>query len=243
MSKRLILLVTVLGLGPVALADAPMLSIEFNGSEVDLYAASIESIFATPGGEFSALDLEVVADTLVSGGISTQGYISLLMADTADGFSLIALFDGLEAPPADDSPVHSLLGVNALWQGAQDTSRAYTGPGSWMANASGDGWVGGGAFAWQHEVSSAGLAFSALQEGQTFDIDLIDLGLLEMQPQLFQLISFNGNAGFTVEATGEFDADGQIGFTAVVEIVIPAPASLTLLSIAGLTARRRRRRG
>ena len=219
-----------------AAASAGWATVVINGAETTIQAATLPGLLTTPGNVFTNADVDAIHNELQAGGINTVGQITMMLANTARGTSLILLADGPGQPSSD--PPLCLLGVEAVWEG-EDTSLAnLDGGGNWAVNDLGDGTqVGAGALQWRHELTYEALALTELNTNQNVMSTLYDLGMSGMNEQVFNLLTFT-NGDWSVAATYAF-TDNVISSTTTI-IEIPAPASLALILLYGMQLRRRR---
>ena len=110
---------------PAGLAMGAAVDITIGGVSHQLVAGDLPGMFGEPRDFITAEDLAGLNDTLVDAGVETVGHVSLLLAETARGLSLITLFDGMDGS-APGTPPTSLLGAQLIWQG-EDTSLANLG--------------------------------------------------------------------------------------------------------------------
>jgi hypothetical protein len=223
---------------PAGPAMGAAADITIGGVSHQLVAGDLPSMFGEPGDFITAEDLAALNDTLVDAGVETVGHVSLLLAETARGLSLITLFDGMDGS-APGTPPTSLLGAQLIWQG-EDTSLAnLDAGGSWTVSPAGDDLIGAGAFQWQQGLSFEALALTSLIDMQSVEMQLFDLGMFNMDDQVLQLITLGNSGSWEVAATAAFSDEHAILLDAT--IVIPSPAALALLAIGGFGSRRRRR--
>lgn len=221
----------------VATASAGWATVVVNGAETTIQSAAMPTLFANAGNAFTNADLNALHSELDASGINTVGHITMLLADTAQGTSLILLADGPGQPTSD--PPLCLLGVEAVWEG-EDTSRAnLSGGGSWGVTDLGDGTqVGAGALQWRHELTYEALALTELASDQSVFNNLYDLGMSGMSEQILNLLTFT-NGDWSVASTHAFTDNVISATTTIVEI--PTPATLAVLMLSCMSHRRRRR--
>ncbi|MDP7028779.1 MAG: hypothetical protein QF733_00995 [Phycisphaerales bacterium] len=223
-----------------AVAEQTVLSMTLNGETIDLTAGSIPGLFAEGGSVISPADLGEIQDSLNAAGIETRGHLSIMLAETEQGLSLINLFDGVDGT-APGTPPTSVLGCQLVWEGIDTTMVNLDAGGTWVVSpGGGDLLVGVGAFQWQADISYEAMSMTDLSIGQSLYLQFNDLGLHDMSDEVLQLITFSGAAGWQVEQTVGF-TDDVIAIDATVTVIIPAPAALAVLAAAGIRGRRRRR--
>ncbi len=215
-------------------------TIQTDDGDVDLIAGTLPSMFAEAGSFITTSDLQTLNDTLIANGIETERRLTIFAANTARGLTLVSLFDGDDGF-SDGIPPLSLLGVSLAWSGNEDTSLVnLNSGGNWSVSPAGDELMSGsGAFQWEQGLSYEALALASMLDGQTAEMQLIDLGLFQID--FVQLISFTGSGGWETADTIEFPDDHVISLGAVAFVPAPGAALLSILA-AGTLGRRRRRR-
>jgi hypothetical protein len=208
------------------------------GIQHQLMSGALPSMFGDPTDSITADDLTALNDSLVSAGIDTIGHVSVILAETSRGLSLITLFDGDDGNSPGQPPT-SLLGVQLMWQGEDTSLVNQDAGGSWTVSPAGDDLIGAGAFQWQQGLSYEALALTSLINMQTVEMQLFDLGLFNMDEQVLQLVTFGNSGAWEVAGTAAFSDEHDIVVEAT--IMIPSPATLAILVLAGLGSRRRRR--
>jgi len=233
-------LASVIAVGSTT-AMGSYVELQIGAGDVRLDSGALPGMFASPGDAISDDDLIELNSTLVESGVATEGYLSLMLADTEEGLALVVLVGGSDGF-AGDKQAASLLGVSMIWDGTTDTSIVnLNSGGSWSASPlSDDQMLGSGAFQWQHGLSWEALALTNLFDGQALSMDLIDLGILPVDGHevVLQLITFGGSGTWEVAATQAFDDTHQIAVAGLV--TIPAPAVVGTLVFA--MCRRNRKR-
>jgi len=234
---------TVFGVGLLAtcgVALATDMTMQIGGGDITIASGGLPGLFASADAITQA-DLETLNDDLIANGVETEGFLNIMLAETARGLSLISMFDGDDGWQGDLPPL-SLLGVQAIWSGQSDTSIVnLDAGGSWQVGTSGpDHMIGSGAFQWEQGQSWEAMALTELVAGQTTQLTLIDLGLWPLNEVLVQLVTFGGDQWSVAQTVSFPDEGNSLVLDGVVEI--PAPAALSLLAIAGVVTGRRRRR-
>ncbi|MEE2719284.1 MAG: hypothetical protein VX727_05835 [Planctomycetota bacterium] len=219
-------------------AVASTVQIEGPGIEVELRAGIMAGTLDDGIQVFSADDLAFMQQELADDAVQTTGRISIILADTGNGLALINLFDGSILPPRGLND--STLGFNSLAGSGADRH--------WNTDSGGTvNWFDfgltqmvDGQFEWQSGLSSEGFAWSNLQEGDVGTMSFANLGLDKLVPDMFQFVTYNGEA-WEVAGTADFaDGSSQLNLSFFVTNV-PGPAALSLLAMAGVRSRRRRR--
>lgn len=228
-------------------ADGKSVRIDGLGGAIALQAKDVSHILfggsATPS-TFTGNALVSLHSDINGSGVATDGMVSIILAETNFGLSLMALIDD-QTPGASFQSTTGTLGFTST------VSRSdVTGPNQWI-NDNSPGAIGGdiqvaidepgnlqfagGLFRWD-AVSEMGDGFgwSDLRTG-----DSIAMGFTEFSDMGFQFLSWDGSSWSVVEAA-EFSVGGQFAYTATV-IPLPAGASLGLIGLAAVAGARRRR--
>ena len=231
--------ITILALlwgGTAAFGD--YLAIDTVDGSYALSAGQFEGILGGTDNSFSMNDLDILAATLQNDGIETAGRMSFLLASTDAGLSFVGLFDGLEGNDPTNSDPDQFLGISATtsantdWFASGDSGSDV----DWydMGN---DSQLINALLAWDHGQTSAGFAWSNVQMAQTGTTNLYDVDLTDYAPEPIQFLTYTGD-GWEVAGQSAFSVLGQYAFS---HQYVPAPGALTLLALAGLSVRRRRR--
>ena len=232
-------LAALIAMGMVATVSAESIRITGPSMSLELAGGSMSGTLGSGVEIFSAADLAFMQNELEADGIVTAGRISVFLAETANGWSVVSLFDGNGngTPFANDSTI----GFSSTTAIAADHH--------WNIDDGGNmnWWDLGdqtqlvdGTFEWETGVTSAGFAWSGLDAGMSGTATYIDLGLDQLIPQgMFQFLRWGGDQ-WEVEHTADFE-DASDTLTLAFKI-IPTPGALGLLALAGCGARRRRRR-
>lgn len=187
---------------------------------------------------FSANDLAFMQNELAADGIETAGHITMFLAETADGWAFVSLFDG---------PGGGCLGSNDSFLGFNSVTGIEANR-HWNTDQGGnvEWWDLGnqtqlvdGTFEWESGVSSEGFAWGNLSEGMAGTATYVNMGLDQLVPSaMFQFLTWNGTR-WDLALGADFD-DGSNTFALAFK-VIPSPGAIALLGIAGLGFQRRRR--
>lgn len=239
--NKLKLVGLALGLAVASSANAGTIVVDALGGPVIMNSRNLGGLL-TPGSTiFSTPSLAELHGSVNGDGISTDGRVTFLLADTADGLSFFTLIDtvGDFQPPAggaDDSIlgfsstapitanryINDNPGDNIQWFNLLNGTQLATGPFSWNSASDGDG------FAWGNLLLGDAVSFHFVNQGAA--------GLLS--PNTFQFLSFNGQ-GWHVVANGNFTSNNQFVFSFT---TVPAPGAFALLGIGALVGFSRRRR-
>ena len=226
---------------PAAASVAASADLTIGGASHQLIAADMPSMFGTSGPGITSEDLESINASLTDAGIDTVGHLSIMLANTSRGVTLISLFGGDDGS-APGTPPTSILGVQMAWQGSDTSLVNQDAGGSWNVSPAGDDLIGAGAFQWQQGLSYEALALADLVNMQSVELQLFDLGLYNMEVDVLQLITFGDSGAWEVEGTASFSETHEIVVDATIVIPIPAPGGLALLACGSMFAGRRRRR-
>ena len=225
----------------VAHADTARLTSMF-GTEVNIASGEFADILKSPGTMFSAADMEEVDTTLQAQGLTTSGRISIMLAETGAGLSLITLMDGVDTPtpPGEETRVGmtSFVPITSTWQYNIDAG------GTFDSFPVGDQVVLSGAFLWDSGVNNEVFAISSLA-----DLDIGTIVLNSILPggltpnQTIQILTSDAG-NWSVAATFDFEANKDnktlMQYFDFEITGIPAPATLGMIALAGLARRRRR---
>ena len=232
----------VLAGSSVALAQQQATLTSWLGTQVELERGDFPTLLDSGGQIFSAEDMAELDDTLQSSGVQTSNRISILLAETGAGLSLITLFDGVsEGGSGDQATVtaSSFIPTTATWQYNVDNG------GSFSSFPLGDQTVLNGAFVWNSGIETAAFSISNLQTDDTGAISLAEIIPGSLDPtQTIQLLTSSGGV-WSVAESFDFltNPDGSPDFEYFTFEIgpVPAPAALALLGLAGIRTRRRRR--
>lgn len=212
-------------------------SVVVNGAETSIRSVNMPNLLSDPGTVFSNADVDALHDSLNNGGVDTLGYLTMVLAETARGTSLVLLTDGPGTPIT--VPNDSLLGLEALWDGTDTSLVNLAGGGSWTVTDVGDGTqIGAGAMQWLHEWSYEALTITELSQGQSVMMNMYDLGMVDMYEQVLQLVSFTQSGEWSVLSTYSFNDESTITANTTI-LAVPGPMTIALLGMAGLRRRRR----
>ncbi|MBT5657724.1 MAG: hypothetical protein HOI89_08090 [Phycisphaerae bacterium] len=223
---------------PAMAAAGSSADLTIGGVDHNLSAGTMPSMFSEDGSYITPSDLAALNQSLLDDGVDTVGHVTILLAETYRGPTLITLFDGLDGS-TPGLPPFSLLGVQMTWQGVDTSLVNQDAGGSWTVSPSGDDLIGAGAFQWQQGHNMEALAIAELINMQSVKMELFDLGAFNMADEVLQLITFGSGGSWEVEGTAAFSDTHEIVVDAT--IIIPSPSGLAMLCIAGFGGRRRRR--
>jgi hypothetical protein len=214
--------------------------ITINGPDgsYDMYAGYLDGILSGTNNQFAMSDLDTLAAILNNDGINTIGTLSFVLADTDAGLSLIGLFDGvvfndpLNSNPNQFLALSSTTTMDTDWFATGDVGSEV----AWYDMGNGTQVVAA-QLAWDQEMTSAGFAWGDVSTAQSGTMNLYDIDLTEFAPEPIQFITYQDNQ-WTVVGQAAFSILGQYAFSYQ---YIPAPSVIALLSIAGISGRRKRR--
>jgi hypothetical protein len=219
-------------------AHASSITISGTGGPMTLRAGNFSTLFqgADPH-KFSAADLQSVHNTLHADGVTTDGFVTFLLADTSEGLSFLSLIDDNTVPGSTGHG--NLLGMSTTGPSsanyfindvAGDNLTVSEPPGS--TSVFGD-------FAWDNNGGDA-FAWTGLGEGDSCDFSFSEMsGDALAGVDTFQFVTWNGQAWEVVDHAS-FTGDGQFAFSFAV-VPLPAPVLMGLVGLAGVIAVRRRR--
>jgi hypothetical protein len=230
------------GLACVALgtgAQAAYILIDDIGGPVEMRPGNMPGMLEAGSGLITEDAMASVHAVLNDAGIATDGYVTLLLAHTEAGLTFTSLIDSNADPGAGPG-----LGDSSL-------AMASTAPISldYYVNAEGGDltdWtdLGNGLqkfealYAWDDADEGDGFAWSSLALGDSVSFHFTDVNAQGLDPDTpFRFVSYD-QGEWTVVATGDFTAGHQFVFSFQ---VLPTPGALSLMLIAGLGARARRR--
>jgi len=221
-----------------AVLFADYVTINSTSGDYDMYAGNTGGILNNPNHQFALSEQEILAAILNNDGIETVGKLSFILTSTDAGLSFIGLFDGIPITDPSQSLADQFLGVSATtstgtdWFATGDTGSATDwydmGNGTQLVNAM---------LGWDHGQTSAGFAWGDLGTSPTGTVNLYDISLTEFASDSIQFLTYQ-NDHWSIAGTADFSVLGQYAFSYQ---MIPAPGAIALLTLAGLSSRRRRR--
>ncbi|MBT4530344.1 MAG: hypothetical protein HOC27_03995 [Phycisphaerae bacterium] len=233
----LLSLIACISLGGQVFAD--YLTISSSDGTYDMYAGDFNGLLGSSDHQFSMSDLDILAGTLNNDGIETVGQLTFILASTDAGMSFIGLFDGIPINDPIGSTPNQFLGVSATtstntdWFASGDSGSQTDwydlGNGTQLVNS----YLG-----WDHGQTSAGFAWGNVEEARSGTVSLYDIDLTEFAGEPIQFVTFQ-DSHWDVAGSADFSLMGQYAFSYQ---FVPAPGAIALLTIAGLTGKRRRRK-
>ena len=229
----------IVGLCFVGTAHATSVTIDALGGPLTLQSGNLSGLFqgADPH-KFSAGDLHDVHDALQADGITTNGFVTFLLADTYEGLSFLSLIDDNNV--AGSAGVESMLGMSTTGPSTANyfindiatENMTINDPFGINTTVIGD-------FSWDNNGGDA-FAWTGLGEGDAFTFNFTEMaGDALAGVDTFQFVTWNGQAWEVVDAAN-FNGEGQFAFTFTV-VPLPAPVLMGLVGLAGVIAVRRRR--
>ena len=219
-------------------AQAEYVTISGVDGTFDLYAGDFSGMLGSSDNQFAMSELDILAATLNNDGIDTLGHLTFILASTDAGTSLIGLFDGVPVNDPFGSGSDQFVGVssttslNTDWFATGDTGSQTDwynlGNGTQLVNS----YLG-----WNHGQTSAGFAWGDVEAAPSGTVNLYDIDLTEFAGEPIQFVTFQDDH-WDVAGSADFSVMGQYAFSYQ---FVPAPGAIALLTIAGLTGRRRRR--
>ncbi|MAT80421.1 MAG: hypothetical protein CMJ29_02820 [Phycisphaerae bacterium] len=243
--KRFMLItMTTLAAGTAAMAESTARFVSWSGTEINLASGEFADILSSPGTGFSTADMNAVNAELRKDGIETQGRISILLAETAAGLSVLTMFDDVDVvdPPGTPTIVTSQVTVpqSATWQYNIDAG------GTFDVIPIGNEILLSGAFNWNSGIDSEAMAVSNLGEGDSGSFYLNEFEQGGLSPNnTIQMLTMQGGVWTVIESLDFLPAEGggpEFEYLTFEITQIPGPAGMCLLAIAGLGVTRRRRR-
>ena len=117
--------------------------VQVHTADTNLVLSTAEMPLLFADGIFSATDLDATREVLQVAGIDTPGHFCLFAADTAQGLSVVLLFDAPKAgDPGDTTPAG--LGVETLLNGGADMLENIDAGGWWYEYDLPEGLLGTG---------------------------------------------------------------------------------------------------
>jgi hypothetical protein len=241
MKTRHLSLFAIIGvLGIAGAAHAGSVVIDAVGGPIMLKSGDLSGLLAGADPHtFSSEENRDVLEALQADGISTDGMISFLLADTSDGLGFIALVDD-DTVGGDPGPAN-LIGMSTTAPSSTEywindygydilniddpfgITTTASGTFEWFENR-------GDAFAWTNLQDGDGVTFSfEKMEGEA---------LIGEDP--FQFVTWNGD-GWQVVETADWTENDQFAFSFVTIVPVPAPLLLGVAGLAGVAIHRRRK--
>ena len=229
------ILATFAGLSLAGAAQAGSVVIDAVGGPIMLKSGDLPGLF-TDGAlhDFTSVENKALCDSLRADGVTTDGLITFLLADTSDGLSFITLVD--DANVGGDQGNPNLVGMSSTEYGINDLGYDIldiSDPFNITTTAS-------GTFDW-FDNRGDGFAWSNLQDGDgvTFSFERM-AGEALVAEDTFQFVNWNGDAWQVVD-TANWTENGQFAFSFVTIVPLPAPLLLGLAGLAGVAVYRRRK--
>ncbi|MCA9290582.1 MAG: VPLPA-CTERM sorting domain-containing protein [Phycisphaerales bacterium] len=229
----------VAGLG--ASAHAGTVVIDGLGGPVYMQSTSIPGVFGAGTPTFTNAALNLVHDNLHADGITTDGLVTFILADTDNGLTWMTLVDDITIGSGAANIDSSLgmtstapdTGVDFINDVNSDITQSFL-PGNGTQ-------VAAGTFNWDDQKYGDAFAWANLMEG-----DFVSFNFNRYQnttPGLnaddtFQFVTWNGSS-WEVVTTGEFTNNNQFAYSFTV-VPLPAPALIGLAGLSGLGILRRR---
>lgn len=240
-------LVLVLGAGMAATASAGQIAISDIGGGIVLNSGPLTNMaFGNEQQNWITTSLAAVHASLNADGISTDGRITFLAADTAQGLAVMALID---QELAEGSPILGHVHMDSVANGynlayLKDTAGNITvtpnGPNARIAS---------GNFAWNSNGGGDAFAWAGLLPGNatTFRFNKLDGMILGLNdPGTFQFVNWDGSAWKVISVPSEllsFTDSNDYAFSA--SVLVPAPSGIAVAAgplMGALLVRRRRNR-
>ncbi|MDY7108395.1 MAG: hypothetical protein SYC29_07130, partial [Planctomycetota bacterium] len=232
-TRHLTLLAVIGSLGFAGAAQAGSVVIDAVGGPVMLKSGDLSGLLAGADPHtFSPDENRDVLQALQADGISTNGMISFLLADTSDGLSFITLIDD-DTVGGDPGPAN-LVGMSSTAPSSTDYwINDYGVDILDVSDPFGITTTASGTFEWFENRGDA-FAWSNLQDGDgvTFSFEDIETAALNEEDP-FQFVTWDGDEWQVVE-TADWTENGQFAFSFVTIVPVPAPLLLGVAGLAGL---------
>ncbi len=211
--------------------------VQVHTADTNLVLSTAEMPLLFADGTFSATDLDATREVLQIAGIDAPGHFCLFAANTAQGLSVVVLFDAPETGnPGDTTPVG--LGVETLLSNGGNMLENIDAGGWWYEYDLPEGLLGTGTLQWVHGESGAALAWTGLSAISTIDLSMFDVAGIQgvLDSPVLQIL----NAGDIWSVAHEVGFDGNDAINLTMDVIaVPAPS---VLALALCAARPRRRR-
>ncbi|MBC8523404.1 hypothetical protein H8D29_05705 [PVC group bacterium] len=217
-------------------AFAGVVQIDGAGS-YQLQSNTIDGVLQGNSPYLSTEDLAIIHQVLNSSGVGTDGKITLLPIDTANGLALFTLMD--QELGGGDNGSDAFIGL---------TSTASSSLQMFINDSSQDNWnlieppfgsqTLGATFVWGSLGSGDGFAWSGMSIGDALSYTFTSIdGSVGLDAEAFQFVGWGSN-GWSIMGSDGFKDDGSQVFTGA---VVPAPPAAIILTALALNRRRRRR--
>jgi hypothetical protein len=239
-SSHVMILAMIGGLGLTGAAQAGSVVIDAVGGPIMLKSGDLSGLFAgADPHDFTPTENRDVLHALQADGISTNGMITFLLADTSDGLGFITLVDD-DTVGGDPGPAN-LLGMSST---APSSTEYWINDYGYdiltIDDPFGITTTASGTFEWFDNRGDA-FAWTNLQDGDgvTFSFEEME-GSALVGGDVFQFVTWDGDAWQVVE-TADWTEDGQFAFSFVTIVPLPAPLLLGMAGLAGVACYRRRK--
>ena len=240
MKTRYATIFSLLGcLSLAATAHAESVLIDAQGGPITLHSGNLMSIFASSSAhDFTGSDLSDVHSALQAYGVNTDGLVTFLLAETADGLGFFALMDDFNQ--GGGAATDSSIGFSSTAPLSADYWINSLVNDDITVNSFGSTTTASGTFQWNDNRGDA-FAWTDLQHGDcaTFNFSEMEGDAL-MSQEAFQFVTWNGDAWEVIDVAG-WSQDGQFAFSFITLVPLPAPLLLGLAGLAGVAIIRRRR--
>ncbi len=224
-------------------------SVDVLGGEVNMRSNSVAGVFSTASPVFSSSDLAALHTELNGDGISTDGLVTSMLLDTANGsLAWVVLVDREDPMTLGSTP--SSLEMSTTANASHMEFINDSGSDIGMVFSPGSSQTAVGFFNWDASGEGDAFAWDKLLTGDTFSFDFFeDTGDDPTNIDGFQFVSWNQGLGaWEVVDTGDFtqtNPGNPPQFSYTVRVLIPAPqaALLGFAGIGGVGIIRRRKLG
>ena len=229
----------VVGLCFAGAAHAGSIIVDALGGPVTLRSGDLSGLFASAAPHYwGGSELQSVHQSLHADGVTTDGFVTFMLADTADGLGFLTLVDDNTVPGS--AGAYSNLGMSTTGpSSANYFINDLTTENMTVSDPFGVNTTVFGDFEWNNDGGDA-FAWTGLAEGDGFTFNFTEMtGDALASVDTFQFVTWNGQA-WEVVSTAEFNPEGQFAFSFTV-VPLPAPVLMGLAGLAGVIAFRRRR--
>ena len=235
--RAIVLSAAVSACAATSVASAQFAILDQLGGDVIMNAGSYGGVLST-SPTMTDGDLADISTDLVASGITLDGQVTFLLANTDAGISFVMLIDEL---PLGIGGVGSLNTLGFASTVDEDNLAFINDNGLdniQVIDLLNDTQLATGGFEWDSDADADGFAWGNLKDGDFLSYNFFDVETPGLGSSPFQFLSFNGDT-WDVVANGSFSANDQFVFSAQ---IVPVPAAMAVFGFAGLLGRRSRRR-
>ena len=222
-------------------ALAGSIQVDLQGGALMMQSGSLSDLFTdTSTNRFRGAALESVHNSLQADGVTTDGMVTFVLADTGNGLSFMALMD--DETVGGGAPGETMIGMSTT---APSTTNYFINDPNDPVSINdpfGINTTAAGEFGW-NDNRGDGFAWTQLSDGDGVTFNFTDLAGtgLGVGDFAFQFVTFNGESWEVVEM-GNWTDDGQFAFSFMVTMIpLPTPVLMGVAGLAGVALLRRRR--